>query len=254
MRGELFKGVKQWEIEQPGLTLKRPAFYYDNSSLTAVCTAAARKVRKLLPHPDMRLVEMVPGRCLVSFTGFEYRESDIGPYNELSIAFVVTFRKRQIPGVTLWSQMRKGSSTVYVWQLPVTTEVARSRGVEFYGYPKYLADIAFDKGKEWVSCRLAVEGEEILTLAGKVLPTPGGRRQRVVTYSLIDGVPLVANIVTDALEFAASRDRQAAKLTLGSHAISEDLREMELSPNPILYEFSPVTESILFPARNLMDT
>lgn len=255
MRGELFEGVKQWEFEQPSIKFKLPVFYYDNTSLQAIYTASTVKVRKLLPHPQMNLIEMSPGRCTVVFTAFEYRNSDLGPYNEFSISFPIAFRKRQIPGLTLWSQMRHASFAVYIWKLPVTTEIAKRGGVELYGYPKFLADITFDKGKEWVSCRLAEEGEEILTLTGRVLPSAGERTTRIVTYSVIDDTPLRANVVIHALEFAQSRDKQTARVKLGgNHPISETLHEMELGANPAVYEFSPFTEAILFAGRNLMDT
>jgi hypothetical protein len=254
MRGKLFAGVKQWELEQPGIKFKLPVFYYDNTSLQAIYTASTTKVKKLLPDPQMNLIEMSPGRCTVVFTAFEYRNSDLGPYNEFSISFPIAFQKRQIPGLTLWSQMRHASFTVHIWKLPVTTEIARRGGVELYGYPKFLADIFFDKGKEWVSCRLAEEGEEILTLTGRVLPTAGQRTSRIVTYSIIDDIPLSANVVIHALEFAQSRDGQAARVTVaGNHPISEILRQIELGANPAVYEFSPVTEAILFAGRNLMD-
>jgi len=256
MKGELFRGVKQWEIEHSGTKVKRPVFYYDNTSLEATYTASTAKVRKLLPHPQMDLIEIRPGRCVVSFTAFEYRSTDIGPYSEFSIAFPITFQKRQIPALTLWSQMRRASFTAYVWKLPVTTEIARKGGVEFYGYPKFLADIAFDRGEEeWVSCQLAEKGEEILTLRGRVLPAAGERTTRIVTYSIIDdGIPLTASVVIHALEFAESRDKRTATLKVeGSHPVSETLRQLELSSSPLVYKFSPLTEAILFSGKNLMD-
>jgi len=254
MKAELFKGVKQWEVEQAGLKLKLPVFYHDNSSLTGLFTASTRKVRKLLPHPDMNPIEMSPGRCLVAFTAFEYRNTDIDPYNEFSIAFLITFRRPQIPGVTALGQMARHHFTVHVWQLPVTTEAARILGIELYGYPKFLADITFDKGQEWIECRLSERGEEILTLKGKVLPTARGEIMRYVTYSIIDQIPVAANVVTDPLEYAQSRNGQVATLHLGTnHPVSRTLREIDLSPRPVLYQFSPATQAILFAGRNLID-
>ena len=68
-----------------GMRFKQPVFYYDNTSLTAVYTASTRRVRRLLPHPAMNPIEMFPGRCMVAFTAYEYRKTDIGPYNEFSM-------------------------------------------------------------------------------------------------------------------------------------------------------------------------
>ena len=254
MRGELFKGIKQWEFEQAGRNFKLPVFYYDNTSITAIYTASTSKVKKLLPHPAMSPIEMLPGRSMVAFTAFEYRKTDIDPYNEFSIAFLTTFDKSQVPGLTALWQLARRCFTAYVWKLPVTTEIARFGGVELYGYPKFLADITFERGGEWIECRLSEKGEKILALKGKILPTARGKITRFITYSVLDGIPLTANVVVDPLEFAQSRDSQSASLELGAkHAIAKALSEIDLSPNPIVYQFSPVTEAVLFAGRNTMD-
>jgi hypothetical protein len=254
MRGDLFKGVKQWEFEQAGRKFKLPVFYYDNTSITAIYTASTSKVKKLLPHRAMNPIEMLPGKSMVAFTAFEYRKTDIDPYNEFSIAFLTAFDKPQIPGLTALWQLARRCFTAYVWKLPVTTEIARFGGVEMYGYPKFLADITFERGTEWIECRLSEKGEGILALKGKILPTARGKITRFITYSILDGIPVTANVVVDPLEFAQSRDSQSAILELGAkHAIADALREIELSSNPIVYQFSPVTEAVLFAGKNMMD-
>ena len=86
-RGDFFKGVIQWEMTTKDLSLegKLPVFYYDNTAMTAIYTASTDMVRRLLPMPDMYPVEVVKGRALAAFTAFEYRATDIDPYNEFSI-------------------------------------------------------------------------------------------------------------------------------------------------------------------------
>ncbi|MCU0597198.1 MAG: acetoacetate decarboxylase family protein [Desulfobacterota bacterium] len=254
MRGELLKGIKQWDFEHAGRKFKLPVFYYDNTSITAIYTASTNKVKKLLPHPAMNPIEMFPGRCMVAFTAFEYRKTDIDPYNEFSIAFLIAFDKTQIPGLTALWQMARRCFTAYMWKLPVTTEIARFGGVELYGYPKFLADIAFERSSEWIGCRLSEKGENILNLKGKVLPTARGKITRFVTYSIVEGIPVTANVVVDPVEFAQSRDGRSAILELGAkHPIASVLKEIQLSAGPVMYQFTPVTEAVLFGGKNLMD-
>ena len=95
-RGDFFKGVIQWDMMTKDMSLegKLPVFYYDNTSMTAIYTASTEKVRRLLPLTDMHPVEAMSGRALVAFTAFEYRKTDIDPYNEFSISFPITFRKK----------------------------------------------------------------------------------------------------------------------------------------------------------------
>ena len=115
-RGDFFKGIIQWEMMMKDKSLegKLPVFYYDSTSMTAIYTASTDKVRRLLPLPDMHPVEGMSGRALVAFTAFEYRKTDIDPYNEFSISFPITFRKKAIPGITVLGMMARRYFTAYV--------------------------------------------------------------------------------------------------------------------------------------------
>lgn len=254
-RGDFFKGVIQWDMMTKDLSLegKLPVFYYDNTSMTAIYTAATDKVRRLLPLPDMHPVEAMVGRALVAFTAFEYRRTDIDPYNEFSISFPITFRKKAIPGITVLGMMARRYFTAYVWQLPVTTERARKGGVEMYGYPKFLADINFSSENDALTCKLSDGGKNILTLKGQKLKTSVEKVNRFKTFSVKDGVPLAANVYMNPIEFGKSMSGKAAELTLGNHDIAKKLQEINLSPKPLFFQYMPVMEAILYGPRNLMD-
>lgn len=248
-------GVYQWQFPEGMETpLRLPVYYYDNSLMSAVFTASTTEVRALLPSAEMHPVEIVPGRCLVSFTAFEYRDTDIHPYNEFSIAFVIRFGKRSLP---LWSLGRMALQRcfhVYVWQLPVTTEIARWGGVELYGYPKFVADIDFTREPAAFVCNLGEDGKQILTLRGAKRDTSQGKRLRFKTYSLIDDIPLCANVYANPIEYAEAIRPNDVTLELGrEHRIARRLRQLELGSRPLLYQYSPRNELILFAPRNLID-
>jgi len=254
-KGDFFKGVIQWEIMMKDLSLegKLPVFYYDNTAMTAIYTASTTLIRRLLPRTDMHPVEVIKGRALAAFTAFEYRASDIDPYNEFSISFPITFGKKGIPGLTVLGMMARRYFTAYVWQLPVTTERARKGGVEMYGYPKFLADIVFSHEGNMLVCTISEGGRNILTLKGKKLKTSPEKVNRFKTFSVKDDVPLAANVYMNPREFGKSISRNAAQLTLGNHDISGQLRELDLSEKPLFFQYMPLMEAILYGPRNLMD-
>lgn len=254
-RGDFFKGVLQWEMTMKDLSLegKLPVFYYDNTAMTAIYTASTGKVKSLLPVSDMHPVEAWPGRALVAFTAFEYRKTDIDPYNEFSISFLIAFRKKVLPAITVMSMMARRSFAAYVWQLPVTTERARKGGVDMYGYPKFIADIVFSHENDRLVCTLSEGGKNILVLKGQKLKTAAEKANRFKTYSIKDGVPLVANVYMNPIEFARSSSSAAAQLSLGTHDIAQKLKEIDLSGKPLFFQFMPIMEAILFGPRNLMD-
>lgn len=253
MSEDLFKGVEQKEFELSNhQKLVLPLFYFDNTSLIATFTASTNKVQNFLPHPEMRLIELFPGRCLIIFMAFEYRKTDIAPYNEFAIVMPISFRKAQIPVVTIGSQILRRSLSCYIWHLPVTTEIARIGGVEVYGYPKFIADIDFHREPGRIRCVLAEKGKNILSLSGNVLTTKLGKRQEYITYSIKDGTPLRTEVLVNPIEFSQSINRDAAELEIGTeHPISQELKSIGLGEKPILYQYCPVGESILFEPQNM---
>ena len=251
---DLFKGIVQWEMSWQGRAVKLPVFYYDNTAFTAIFTARTDRLRRLLPHPDLRPIELYPGTGMLAFTCFEYRRTDIEPYNELSIAVLATLGSRTLPGVSLLAHVARRCFHAFVWKLPVTTEIARVGGVDLYGYPKFIAGIDFERPPGAIACHLSEDQRPILSLRGPTLPTSRGKLTRYVTYSIKNGIPLVANVITDPLEYAESFTGAGATLELhGDHPIAAELREVGLGSRPVLYQYAPRTQAILFAPRNLID-
>lgn len=249
------KGIVQSEfpMELFDRVGKLPVFYYDNSSMTAVFTASTKQVRALLPDPQMHPIELMPGRCVVAFSGFEYRDTDIDPYNEFSISFLISYGHRTLPGMHLLRGLASRCFEAYVWKLPVTTEIARWGGVELYGYPKFLADINFKRNAAHTTCTLAEGGKLILSLQGQALEGGPAKPLRYRAYSMKNGIPLCANVYTNPLQYAQTMSPGSASLVLGEHDIARQLHALDLSSSPLMYQYCPRNELVLFGPRNLMD-
>jgi len=254
MTTDLFQGITQWNVERNGTIRRLPYFYYDILSIAAVYTASTNRVRRLLPHSDLLPIELVPGRCLVAFAAFEYRKSDGDPYNEFNISFLVSHRRRPIPLVTLARALASRVYPSYVWQLPVTTEHARAGGVDLFGYPKFIADIQVSQDPNRVECTLSDAGSDIIRMTGRCLPTKRGKPIRYLTYAIDDSVLLSANFLLAPHEFGESRRKSDLVLEIGTeHTICQALHSIRLARHPLIYQFCPRGEMILFPGRNVRD-
>jgi hypothetical protein len=254
MSKRFFENWTRWDFERNGTKRRLPYFYFDNASLVAIFLAASSNVEQLLPHPRMKLVEMMPGRCIVAFAAFEYRKTDFEPYNEVSISFLISFGKRPVPGITAAKMMLSRTTSSYVWQLPVNTEHARAGGADLFGYPKFLADIDFEERDDWITCSLTEGGQEILQLSGRKLPTKPGKLTRYFTYAVENGSPLAAEVLVNPLAYAEAYGGREVKLELGSgHRICDELKQINLGKQALAYQYSPVNEAILFPARNIIE-
>lgn len=251
-RNDFFRGIDQ--IENKEYDVKLPIFYYDNTAMNAIYTASTRQVRKYLPSSDMHPVEMFPGRCLMVFSAFEYRNTDIDPYNEFSISAVISYGRRAIPGLTSLSYMLRDCFTAYILHLPVTSERARKGGVELAGYPKFIADISFSHEDRYTTCMLSENGRRILSLRGKKLKTSRGRLTKYIMHTVKNGIVLKGNIYVNPKQFRQTAGFGAARLDIGdNHRICTELRDMKLSRMPVIYQYMPSYEAILFNSKNLID-
>ncbi len=249
---DFFKGIHQWQNREYDVVL--PIFYYDCSAISAVYTASTRLVKKYIPVGDLYPVEVFPGRCLITISAFEYRNSDIGPYNEFSVAVIVKHKRKPLPLLPVITSMIKNRFEVFIIRLPVTSERARRGGVDLGGYPKFLADIEFSKSRDATTCTLSHKKNNIITIKGKHLKTSAFRKIRYVIYTHLDGCLISGNLFLNPLQYAQSLRGNAAAIETGkNHEICGLLSGIKLGKKPLVYQYIPSYEAILCGNKNIID-
>lgn len=149
-----------------------PNFYYRSSSVQLLMAAPLNRVRAMLPMP-LEPLRGWPGHGLVALTFFSYTVCDNDPYNEVSIAVVI--RKPDARGSQfgeLLAAMRRRTFFAHVLALPVTTEIARVRGVEGYQLPKWRTEIDVAIASDVRATITSTDGTPDLTLSA---PLPSFR-------------------------------------------------------------------------------
>lgn len=125
-----------------------PNFYYRTSNVQLLFLAPLDRLRATLPLP-LEPLRAMPGYGLVALTFFSYALCDNDPYDEVSVAIVIRRPGARGPhALELLDSMRRRSFFGHVLALPVTTEIARVRGVEGYQLPKWRTDIEVKIGTE----------------------------------------------------------------------------------------------------------
>jgi hypothetical protein len=249
---DFFKGVHQWLNKEYDVPL--PIFYYDCSSMSVIYTASTELVKRYLPVDDLYPVELLPGRCLVTISAFEYRSSDLGPYNEFSIAVLVRHKKKPLPLLPVISAMAGKCFHVYIIKLPVTSEKARKGGVELGGYPKFLADIEFRKNEILTECSLSVKKNHIMTIRGQDLKISRSGKIKFVIYTCLNGCLVNSNMYINPHQFAQTSGRNKAGIEIGkNHDICTLLSGIKLGKKPLVYQNIPSFEAILCSTKNIID-
>ncbi len=249
-----FDGVTQSEVTIAGQPAKVPIFYYDGTATQAVFAARLGALRRLMPDPRYCPARLAPGIGAVAITCFEYRDTDIGPYNELAISVILNepWFLPNLPGMALVRGLRRRQLHAWVHHLPVTTEIARAGGVDFYSYPKFIAGIDFERGAARRVCRLSEGAEHILTLSGKLLDTPRSEQFQLFSHLWMDRQPQSSEFKISASAMGVTMSPAAATLELGErHPIARELAELIAWRRPLQYQYLARFEGILYGPEHL---
>jgi len=211
-----------------GREVHLPVVVRDAASGAATYLVRASAARRLLPDPELEVTELLPGRALLVIACIDYRDNDLGDYNEVSLALFV--RRRGEPAGLPWLgtalALAQNRIATYIYRLPVDQSFTCDVGRGVWGFPKSVEQIDFTDAEGRRSCRLVMDGRHVLTLS---VPRGGTRRlpdAPMITYSYIDGVLHRTRFVSGA-EGVGIR-LGGARLELGDHPIAHELRALGL--------------------------
>jgi hypothetical protein len=205
-----------------------------------VPSAAAQR---LVDPSGLTVTGPLPGKALVALAVCRYDDTDLDPYHEVAVSFVV--RTHDAPpgasGLQRLKEFGTGALGVYIHQLPVDQEFSCAAGRDIWGFPKWVASIDIDEGspadsaRSGTTVRLVDGGEHVLSLT----MTGGGRvklpSRAPPTYAFRDGV-LRRTTWTTSSEGVSGR-LGGATLILGSHPMADELRSLGL-PKRALFSSS----------------
>ncbi|HUW10400.1 MAG TPA: acetoacetate decarboxylase family protein [Anaerolineae bacterium] len=245
-----FAGVETKEyVSSTGERVELPIRYLDFAAMIGAFTAPADKLQGLLPSTRLKPALFTPGRGVIAFSAFEYRELvDLPPYNEFGISIPVLYEPRvNIPGLPLLAPQWFKTYGLYVHHLPVTTELARDGGIEIWGFPKFLAEITFEGTGDSLRCRLRADGKDIITLEGEKLVTRP-RSMDWPTYTVKDDELLKTRTHVQG-EMGISMLRGGATYALGDHPIADELRSLDMGDKAVQFIYAPQLQSLLYPGE-----
>jgi hypothetical protein len=208
--------------------IELPIAYRDATATTVFFPAQPRVARELVEPHGLSPVRLPLG-ALLAITWFEYRDTGIGPYNELGISLLVTPTKRK-RGVSF--PRGNGGVGFHVLHLPVTTETARSGGVELYGYPKAVNEIPMRVGSDAIEGTLRDAGRDVLSMRIPLRRGLGLRMIDLTTYSVLDGYLMKTVVPTACRARAFQAKGTELRLLDDAHPICRTLRRLMPRPWP----------------------
>ena len=248
MPEDFFAGVEQLDADIGGIKAKTPTFYREARCFTAVFPARLLEIRRRLPDRRFVPAQVLPGIGAVHLTAFEYFDTDIGPYEEFAVGFLLNSEHfLQVPGYNLLRQLMQNSFCTYIHRLPVTTEVAMRGGVELYNYPKFMASIEFTDSADRVTCELAEADDLICRISGRKIPSARSAVMKYFARLYQFGQPQSAEFKLNARGYGMSLGHSKVTCELGdSHPLARELRSLLISMSPIAYVYIPDMQAILY--------
>lgn len=212
-----------------------PVCVRDASSGTAMYLVRSDAVRRLLPGAALDVVEILPGRTLVSLGAIDYRDNDLGDYNEIAVVFFVRERRASpgLPWVGALLDLARQRIATYIHRLPVNQSFTREAGCRIWGFPKTLDEIEIETPPGRFLCTWVKDGRHVFTFS---VPRRGARRLPEValtTYTFIEGVPHRTRFTSGA-EGMGVGFFGGAELRLGDHPIADELRGLGLPRRPLM--------------------
>jgi hypothetical protein len=223
--------ARRFEIE--GRDLGYPTQFRDGSSAGGLFVVNARVANELIADSGFRIAEIAPRRGILALTGVQYRDTDCGSYEETAQAFFVRkVGRKHLPYWSTWRDILGGRIASFTWKLQVNTTLSRDCGIRMWGFPKTLDDISFERSEGRAEVLLRMQGQEVFRYS---VPDKGSQTPAPVAtpvYSIFEGAPHVSTLEQHYRD--TGYHPGGGRLELGSHQLSEQLRELGLPRRPLL--------------------
>jgi Acetoacetate decarboxylase (ADC) len=213
-----------WKIQ--GTTLRMPVVIRDAALAAAVFTCDPVAARRALADTGLDPL-LLAGRGLAALVCAQYRDGDLGPYNEVGLLVAV-----RDPG---------GRVGIHTLELPVTQEFTLEAGRAIWALPKWLARCDLTIGRRRSTVHLA-EGDTFV-LAGVLdtgpVPLPTPVSSAITAFSLRRGDPPTRGHErllrgSTSMRLTGLRVRPGGtRLVLGDHRMAETARALGMDGRPL---------------------
>ncbi|MFA5889859.1 MAG: acetoacetate decarboxylase family protein [Actinomycetota bacterium] len=247
-----WSGPAESGVDVGGFQIDLPIRYYRSDVFIGIFSAELDAARALLPSSRLQPVRLAKNRAAAGIVAFNYVETGVGAYGEIGIAVLCTLDREAPPFAPLLAEAAWPGFGAFIAHLPVTTRIARQAGRTVWGYPKFVADMAFDITPESQHVDLREGGSDILSFGvrrtGLVIPD----RRALVTYT-VRGNDLVRTKIPTLANYQTGFGRRAGSLTLGDHQVAKDLMDLGVGSTPVITK-SYVSHSAILPVGEVVGT
>ncbi|MFA5787804.1 MAG: hypothetical protein WDA71_12630 [Actinomycetota bacterium] len=149
-----------------GTNVGFPARHRVGRSVSLAVLASSAGAAKLLEHPRLRPATLLPGRTLIIASWFEWADTPVGPFSQVTFAIPVLRDSRvSVPGVALLAHTlagREGKLGFLTHVVACSNEIGAAYSWDIWAEPSFVADFVVEDGPHSVAVQ--VRGPEGLAV------------------------------------------------------------------------------------------
>jgi Acetoacetate decarboxylase (ADC) len=227
-----------------GIPFNMPVRTQTSPALFAAFAIDADQAAGLLPGQELHPVRIL-GHGLLIVAVVNYLDTTIGKYVEFCIGVLTTHgigSAAPLPALAFRGHYGTG---VYIYDLPVSTEISVKGGLGIWGMPKRQANLDYIVGAETVSTQYDLDGQLVVRLD---IPRPRQTRLPMIMNGIAYGDfrgMLYKSYVHLRGGTGVTLGGRQAKLLIGDHPRAEPLKQLNIRPTALATGFTPVVDGVL---------
>ncbi len=226
-----------------GIPFRMPVDTAGSSAFSAGFAVDAERAGELLPGEELHPLQL-RGRGLLMVTVMNYVNTTIGSYVEFSIGIACSRGRGRRSSVLPFSLV--SGAGVYIYDLPVSTEISVKGGLGIWGMPKHQANLDFVVGEDTVSSQYDLDGQLVMRID---IPRPASARlpirAAVAGYGDFRGMLAKSRMRMAGRAGSALARRAQTRLVLGEHERARALKRLCIHPVPLFTSYVPEMSGVL---------
>jgi hypothetical protein len=227
-----------------GIPFNMPVRTQTSPALFAAFAVDPDQAASLLPGQELQPLRIL-GHGLLVVAVVNYLDTTIGKYVEFCVGLMVTRGTRRAPALPALALRGLYGTGVYIYDLPVSTDISVKGGLGIWGMPKRQANLDYVVGDETVSTQYDLDGQLVVRLD---IPRP--RRASLpmtmngVAYGGFRGM-LYKSYVHLRGGTGVTLGGRHARLLIGDHPRAEPLKQLDIRPTALGTGFTPMVDGVL---------
>ena len=227
-----------------GIPFEMPVGTHDTPALFAGFPIDAGRARAVLPGRELHPCR-IGDRGVLIVAVVNYLHTTIGRYVEFCIGILCTRGRSPAPPFLPLALQRVFGTGVYIYDLPVSTEISVKGGLGIWGMPKRRASLDFLIEERTVSSQYDLDGELVIRIDVPRSEPRFPLFMRGVGYGDFRGMLTKSYIHLRGRVGLTLMTQSGVSLLLGDHPRIEPIRELDVDPRPIFTGFVPAMAGVL---------